>query len=151
VLSRLWDADISIAKVQVSSALLARGEEIPRLLRFDEPTYLHQAVARTKDSLIRFSDLPEFGAWLAGTSAVEECRVHFHVPIFLDHLGAVGTTRFFLEDLLPRLHPTVPLEVETYSFGVLPSALRTDSVTDSIVRELRWVMQRLSDAPHCRP
>ena len=150
VLSQLRDANISIAKVQVSSALLARGEEIPRLLRFDEPTYLHQAVARTKDGLIRFPDLPELGTWLARTQGVEECRVHFHVPIFLDHLGEVGTTRFFLEDLLPRLDPTIPLEVETYSFGILPLALRTDSVSDSIVRELRWVIQRLGDASRCR-
>lgn len=149
-LAQLHEANITIAKVQVSSALRARGAEIASLLSFDEPTYLHQAVALTqRGSLVHFADLPDLARWLACGNIAEEVRVHFHVPIFLAHLGVVGTTRFFLEDLLPRLDPRIPLEVETYSFGVLPPRLRLDSVGDSIVRELRWVTQRVSDASHC--
>ncbi len=136
---RLYDAGVRIAKVQVSSALAARGAEIPALLKFDESTYLHQAVARTNDGrLTRFADLPLLAQWLRTGVQVEECRVHFHVPIFLPHLGEVGTTRAFLEQCLPLLPSDVPLEVETYSFGVLPAALRSSSLTESLLRELQW-------------
>lgn len=143
-LKLLTDAGIHIAKVQVSSALRANAAEISGVLAFDEPTYLHQVVARSRNNgLERFADLPEFADYLKKESALEECRVHFHVPIFLDHLGHCGTTRFFLEDILPRLDPSIPLEVETYSFNVLPDALRKQSVGESIARELAWVKEVL--------
>lgn len=155
-LALLADAGIALAKVQVSSALRARGTELAALLAFDEPTYLHQAVVRGNGGrLVDFPDLPQLAQWLArepGVAArvaesVAECRVHFHVPIFLERIGACGTTRFFLEDLLPRLAPEVPLEVETYSFMALPPALRLASVAASIIRELAWV-EECVDAPH---
>lgn len=149
ILAQLRDARIAIAKVQVSSALRAVGSEIAALMQFNEPTYLHQAVALThRGTLARFCDLPDLARWLACGERAQEVRVHFHVPVFLDHLGSVGTTRFFLEELLPQLDPGIPLEVETYSFGVLPSSLRSRSMGESIVRELRWVIERLDDASH---
>lgn len=149
-LTQLTRAEIRVVKVQVSSALRARGSAIQNLLQFDEPTYLHQAVLRRQNGeLERFSDLPGLARWLERGEAADECRVHFHVPIFLAELGAVGTTRFFLEDFLPRVAPGTPLEVETYSFGVLPPSLRLDSLGGSIARELNWVKETL-DAAHGR-
>jgi len=148
-LRRLASGGVRIAKVQVSSSLRALPHEIPALSRFDEPAYLHQVVVRRQDgTLRRFDDLPDFLA--SGEDAVEECRVHFHVPIFAEHLGVCGTTRSFLEDILPRLDASVPLEVETYSFDCLPAALRGEAVADSIARELQWLRSRI-DASHRRP
>ncbi len=145
--ARLEGAGIPIGKVQVSSSLRACGDEIQNLLAFDEPTYLHQVIARDEEGrLHRASDLPVFfgpgGRGGAEGPPLTECRVHFHVPIFAEHLGPCGTTRFFLEKLLPRLDPSIPLEVETYSFDVLPAELRRDSVAESLARELAWVQQR---------
>lgn len=144
-LQKLAQADIAIAKVQVSSALRARGDEISALLDFDEPVYLHQAVVRqgADQPLHRFTDLPTLSAFLDRAPQPEECRVHFHVPIFIDHLGVCGTTRFFLEQLLPLLSPDIPLEVETYSFKALPEHLRSGTLEESICRELQWVQTRL--------
>lgn len=142
---QLAQAKIPIAKVQVSSALRAQGqEEIERLLRFDEPVYLHQVVAREEntDRLQRFADLPEFALALNQGGRFAECRVHFHVPIFLEHLGDCGTTQPFLREFLPLLEPAIPLEVETYSFGVLPEHLRSNSVGESLFRELRWAASK---------
>ena len=82
-------------------------------------------------------------AFLDRAPQPEECRVHFHVPIFIDHLGVCGTTRFFLEQLLPLLSPDIPLEVETYSFKALPEHLRSGTLEESICRELQWVQTRL--------
>ncbi len=145
--TRLQAAGVPIGKVQVSSSLRARGDEIQNLLGFDEPTYLHQVVGRDEEgALHRASDLPVFfgrvGRGRADGPPLTECRVHFHVPIFADHLGRCGTTRFFLEELLPGLDPAIALEVETYSFDVLPAELRRDSVAESLVRELVWAEQR---------
>jgi hypothetical protein len=151
-LAQLRAADIAIVKVQVSSALRATGDEIAQLTQFNEPIYLHQVVAQLAQEtahdlpqIERFVDLPEFQQRLNGGASFTECRAHFHVPIFLEHLGYCGTTRFFLEDFLPRLDPHIPLEVETYSFQNLPEHLRKDSVSESLARELHWVRELLSD------
>jgi hypothetical protein len=141
-LSLLEEARIRIFKVQVSSALRARPDEIDAIAGFAEPTYLHQVVARWHDdSLSKHADLPAFLADIPQERRAElvECRVHFHVPIFAKRLGSCGTTQFFLEDLLPRLDPEIPLEVETYSWGVLPPELRAATVSMDIIRELEWV------------
>jgi len=140
-LTQLRDANISIVKVQVSSALRAIGDEISGLMKFNEPVYLHQVVAKSEghQRLERFVDLPDFQKRLEFGADFSECRAHFHVPIFLEHLGYCGTTRFFLEDFLPQLDSSILLEVETYSFQNLPAHLRKDSVSESIVRELDWV------------
>lgn len=146
-LSSLARAGIRVVKVQVSSALRARGSHIAALLAFDEPTYLHQAVLRdASGGLRRFADLPDLAHWLSRGGQAQECRVHFHVPIFLAELGGVETTRFFLEDALPRIEPGTPLEVETYSFGVLPPHLQLGSPGASIARELAWVQETLDAA-----
>lgn len=150
-LARLRQTDIAVVKVQVSNALRALGEEIPNLARFSEPVYLHQVVACTQSTsgpeLARFDDLPQFLDYLQAGHRPDECRVHFHVPVFVDHLGDCGTTRFFLEALLPQLDSDIPLEVETYSFNALPAHLRRDTLDASIVRELQWV-QALINPKH---
>ena len=111
-----------------------------------EPTYLHQVVARRGTDLTRISDLPqalERGAQADG----EEWRVHFHVPIFVADLPDFGTTQDFLGDVL-ALHRATPisphLEVETYTWGVLPAALTGDGMEVAVSRELDWVKERLA-------
>lgn len=144
-LAALASAGIPIVKVQVSSALRAKGDEIAQLIKFNEPVYLHQVVAQNTKGVERFEDLPSFQQQLDAGINYSECRAHFHVPIFLDHLGYCGTTRFFLEAFLPQLDPAIPLEVETYSFQNLPAHLRKDSVSESIARELQWVNDLLDN------
>jgi sugar phosphate isomerase/epimerase len=142
-LGALRDAGVRIGKVQVSSALRATRAEFAALAAFDEPTYLHQVVARDAGgALARFDDLPAFlGLPREELARFTECRVHFHVPIFAARAEGCGTTRAFLEAALPLLPADTPLEVETYSWNVLPAAARTGTVAESIVRELRWVRE----------
>lgn len=135
-LAMLSEAGVKIAKVQVSSAL--RVTEPALLERFAESRYLHQVVVRGRDGASRrYPDLDQAlqGPRVAG----EEWRCHFHVPIFLPAAGPVGTTRDFLDAILPLLEPELLLEVETYTWDVLPPELRLESVTDSIVREIHWL------------
>lgn len=141
-------AGISIPKLQLSSAL--RIPEMTSFLAgalapFDEPVYLHQAIERRRGDLIRHLDLPE--ALNALDQAIgHEWRVHFHVPIFLDELEHFSTTQDFLKQIL-ALHREQPisehLEVETYTWDVLPERYRGVDVSTAIARELNWVRQEL--------
>jgi sugar phosphate isomerase/epimerase len=129
---------IPIGHVQVSSALNLDGNDLSPLARFVEPVYLHQAVARKKDgALLRFDDLPQ--ALAADADGVSAWRVHFHLPVFVAELPQCGTTRPFLRRVLPLFSDKTPLEVETYTWDVLPPELKTADVADSIVREIAWV------------
>ena len=149
-IAMLRDAGIPVHKLQLSSALrVASGDAAARraLARFNELTYLHQLIARGADgALTRYTDLGEaLGA--SGAKDGEEWRVHFHVPVFLETLPEFGTTQAFLKDILAihRQSPVSPhLEVETYTWDVLPADLVAGSVEDAVTRELQWVMSELT-------
>jgi hypothetical protein len=145
----LRSAGVPVHKLQLSAALrVPEGNRYTReaLKAFDEPTYLHQVVSRKGGSLSRYNDLPEALARGADADG-EEWRVHFHVPIFLKDLGAFESTRDFLAEIL-ALHRAQSisehLEVETYTWDVLPEELRRQSVDQAILRELHWVEDQLA-------
>jgi hypothetical protein len=72
--------------------------------------------------------------------------VHFHVPVFIEDLGTFSSTRFFIQEVLAghRRAPVSPhLEVETYTWNVLPAQLRTSAVEQAVARELGWVLEQL--------
>jgi sugar phosphate isomerase/epimerase len=135
---------VPIAKVQLSCGLriapvdaAARAE----LARFADDVYLHQVATRAG---ARYLDLP-FA--LADATPADEWRVHFHVPIFREALGAFSSTQAFLAELLAehrRAEISPHLEVETYTWDVLPAEFRDEPIADAIARELRWVIERLA-------
>jgi sugar phosphate isomerase/epimerase len=145
----LQRAGICIAKVQLSAGLrlpTLSPEALTQLGTFDERVYLHQVVARTSaGELLRFEDLPRAFASEAARRA-EEWRVHFHVPLYTESLGSFFNTQPYLTRILKR-HAKAPisgqLEVETYTWDVLPERHRRDDVVDSIARELDWVVGKL--------
>ncbi len=151
-LAALAAASIPIHKVQLSAALRI-GRMTPaareRAACFTDEIYLHQVVVRTQSGQIRrMLDLPE--ALSEPTGEDEEWRVHYHVPVFAEMAPPLASTRDVLERLL-ALHRHQPisrhLEVETYTWDVLPAAAQpcgTRTVTDGIEKELDWVMQHLS-------
>lgn len=142
-LRMLADAGVRIAKVQVSSALRMATPDSAILDRLDEPRYLHQVVVSGPDGrLSRYADLPAARDGHA-PAAGEEWRCHFHVPVFLAEADQCATTRFFLEALLPRVDSGILLEVETYTWDVLPAELRLPSLTESIIREIEWVGEQI--------
>ena len=136
-------AGIRVPKFQISSALRVTGDAGRNALkRFAEDTYLHQVVSRSADSLTRYVDLPE--ALSHGNGG--EWRVHFHVPVFLRSLGELETTQPDLErvlDLVKTRTDAPCLEVETYTWDVLPAEHRTTAMSDAIARELAWTRDRL--------
>lgn len=150
-LARLRRSGIGVHKLQLSSALrIPRVDEaaIARLRPFDEGVYLHQVVDRRADGrLVRYLDLGDAFAAFDAAAGPREWRVHFHVPVFRDDLGAFATTQPVLREILAlqRREPVSPhLEAETYTWDVLPPELRRADVADSIARELAWVREQLA-------
>jgi hypothetical protein len=151
--AQLKQAEVPIYKVQVSAGLrLPNVGEATRdvLAPFNDDVYLHQVVARTPNGDVsRFVDLPEAFESLSSSPAGTEWRVHFHVPIFLNEMGAFSSTQSFIEEML-ALHRREPLsthlEVETYTWNVLPPALRAMPIEQAIARELSWTTERASRA-----
>ncbi len=153
-LRRLVDSDITIAKIQLSTALRLEApanspDALRRLAAFDEPRYLHQVGARGQDGEVTiFRDLGEYLP-LAKQRDDSSCRIHFHVPIFEAEIGAgLLTTR---PDLLQVIHLvreksiTEHLEIETYSFDALPDTCNDQlSLSESIAREYHFVLSQLA-------
>jgi sugar phosphate isomerase/epimerase len=143
-------ADIPIAKVQLSAGLRVPNVDAAArtaLGEYAEDVYLHQVVAKRGDELVRFLDLPD--ALASAPVPGEEWRIHFHVPVFAERLGMFESTQPFLVELLHE-HASAPLsdhlEVETYTWGVLPEALRATSLAHSIDRELKFCTDTLQRA-----
>jgi sugar phosphate isomerase/epimerase len=148
----LQDAGLRVGRLQVSSALRLALPDDPqqrlrlgeRLRPFADSTYLHQVVEERRGELRPFADLPDALA-TAGRPGARSWRVHFHVPLFVDRYGELHSTRAvtrqFLRDAVER-RLTTHLEIETYTWDVLPGPLKEDLV-ESICREYRWVLGEL--------
>ena len=143
-LADLARAGIRVPKFQISSALRVTNPSARKAIeRFADDTYLHQVVQRTDAGLTRYTDLPE----ALSTGMQAEWRVHFHVPVFLRTMGALETTQPDLEavlDLLKTRPEPACLEVETYTWDVLPPEFRNVDMNTAIARELAWTRDRLN-------
>jgi hypothetical protein len=147
-LSALRQNDIRISKIHLSSALKVRPTPETRqaLAQFADAVYLHQVVAR-KDSgqLVRYKDLD---LALAAAPDDPEWRIHFHVPLHSPPTALFANTADHLLGVLHFLHQTPSLchhlEMETYTWEVMPPELKNRSVVDQLVAEYRWTLRELA-------
>lgn len=148
-LDRLIGAGIAVPKIQLSAAMRVPAmtrDLVGAVMRYDDGVYLHQTIVRDEDGLTRYVDLPEAVAALDG-AATPEWRIHCHVPVFLADLGALQSTRADLVATLAALrarHRSSHLEVETYTWDVLPEGLRTGSKAADIAREIAFCAKELA-------
>ncbi|MGA0333403.1 MAG: metabolite traffic protein EboE [Kiritimatiellia bacterium] len=134
---------IRISKTQISAALECEAEIDPEELKaFDDGVYLHQIKSSSGKS---WRDLPEYLAHpdpRAGT-----LRIHAHVPLHWEGAEALWSTRHTLSDDFWKTLAASGcphLEVETYTFHVLPDALRAGrSVAQDMIDECRWALEIL--------
>lgn len=146
-------AGIRISKIHLSNALRFNpsSEQAHRTIAsFNEPTYLHQVILQQPgETLVRFKDLPDFFA--AGPSANyptnSEARVHFHIPLYATPSTPLNSTQSHTSEALDycRTHPSCcnHLEIETYTWGVLPASLQVP-IDQQISNEYAWVLQSLA-------
>lgn len=159
VFKQFQAAGIQIGKIQLSAALQVnlpavaeeRRKVVERLRPFAESTYLHQVIERDRDgTLHHYPDLAPALPYLEKTKAVE-WRTHFHVPIFIRDYHLLQSTQddiVTVLDLLRSNHACNHLEIETYTWEVLPSSMKLDLLA-SIQREYEWVCQTALTQPLC--
>lgn len=145
---KLGDAGIKVGKIQVSAALkiIYRKEDSraiwDALAQFDEPTYLHQVTEKIGTKVKTYNDLPMV---LDQQKEFKELRAHFHVPIFLEQFGKLFSTQDHILKVIAYIKEkpvSEHLEIETYTWDVLPAALKRD-LAESIVREINWLKERI--------
>jgi hypothetical protein len=143
-LARFYGAGLRIGKVQISAGL-ETSTLSDELRAFDDGVYLHQVVKNSEGRLVRFLDLePAFAAAHAEPGVY---RVHFHVPLFREDLGPFASTQRYLRRVLAVLRDRPlcsHLEVETYTWDVLPEAFRREGIVQAVTRELGWVVEQMN-------
>jgi hypothetical protein len=151
-LRALRDAGVPIFKLQAAAALRVpevTEESVAALGAFTDTIYLSQTTEERDGRLTKMLNLSDaIDAWREDPSGTREWRTHFHVPIFLDDLGEFRTTRAGIENAL-ALHAEVPLsdhlEIETYTWDVLPAHLKSGDIVDYVVREWTWLTDQLQE------
>jgi len=148
-LQKLVDAGIPIFKLQEAAALHVpevTQAVVDTLKRYAKTIYLTQTMEKRDGRINRFLNLDDAIAAFEKEPGPREWRIHIHVPVFLDDLGPFRTTRFAIEDAL-RFHKAKPLsrqlEIETYTWDMLPEYLKTGDIVDYICREIEWVRGQL--------
>ncbi len=145
---KITSAGIKVGKIQVSAALKVVYDEMKKeeiwesLASFNESTYLHQVTEKKGNIVKTYNDLPIF---IEERKDFSEVRVHFHVPIFLEQFDTLLSTQDTIVKVLEYMKEndvTEHLEIETYTWEVLPDALKTE-LSDCVVREIAWLKNRL--------
>jgi len=143
----LSEAGVRISKLHLSSALIVKpdAETKANLKSFEEDVYLHQVVEKTNNGeLNRYRDLD---VALAAESIADEWRIHFHVPLHSPDGSWFGTTRDHIGGVLDMLKEDPKLcshlEMETYTWEVLPFEMKNREVTDQLVGEYEWTLAQL--------
>jgi hypothetical protein len=152
-IARFQAHGIRLSKIHLSNAikLNASNRSLKQLASFADDVYLHQVIECQPDgALKRFKDLPlalkQFVS--SPNSDTPEWRVHFHVPLHAANIPALDTTSDHVIGVLKMLKAQPDLcshlEMETYTWAVLPEPLRTRDVSEQLVNEYRWTLRQMA-------
>lgn len=150
-LGRLRRAGILISKIHLSNALRVHPTPAAReaLRAFLDTVYFHQVIERRADGeIIRYTDLDEaLTTSLDGPQLDVEWRVHFHIPLHAAPGNGFETTAEHVAGVLDEVRRQPGLchhfEMETYTWEVLPGALKQHSVVDQLAAEYAWTLTEL--------
>jgi hypothetical protein len=161
-LKSLTDAGLRISKVHLSNALeidltptegspAIAGNNLDLIKKFDEPTYLHQVMIQ--DSTGKVSKYKDIKDALSTdhrsliTDHARTARIHFHIPLHAEPQAPFNSTIQHTIDTLHYLtdHPDTctHLEMETYTWGVLPDELQAP-IEDQLTAEHLWVLEAVT-------
>ena len=154
VIARFQQHRIKISKLHFSSALKVRPTPEVRaaLKAFADDIYFHQVVARAADgAMTRHQDLD---AALSQPSTINhqpplEWRIHFHIPLHSKPTPLFDTTSDHLLGVMDILKADPSLcshiEMETYTWEVLPPELKNRNVVDQLVAEYEWTLRQMAE------
>jgi hypothetical protein len=156
---------IKISKLHLSSALKVSltPETRAALKQFADDVYLHQVIVRRADGKrVIYPDLNDALAQESADATAQsdfksqisnlkcpEWRVHFHVPLHSPPLPPFDNTSDHLLGALDFLAANpeccAHLEMETYTWEVLPGGLKQRDVVDQLAAEYEWTLARLTE------
>lgn len=156
-LGALIQNGIKISKLHLSSALKVKPTQETRaaLKKFADDIYLHQVIVRGPGGKRQvYRDL---GAALdqepSDAEGRTEWRIHFHVPLHSSPTPIFNNTTDHLLGVMDTLRSNLGLcshlEMETYTWEVLPPDLRSRDVVDQLVAEYDWTLGRLAERGLC--
>ncbi len=160
-LQRLHSSGIPIGRIQLSTALRANfpadpaGAQITarKLGPFTETVYLHQVGEKRGERTRVFPDLDDaLRESQADAPGTKEWCIHFHVPLFTAEYDGFAGTQDETAAVLKAAYETdftTHLEIETYTWEVLPAGLKMD-LQASIEREYEWVLGQIPGAVAAR-
>lgn len=152
VIARYRRHGVRISKLHFSNALSVRPtpETLADLRRFVDVVYFHQVIQRSADgTLTRFKDLDvALDAAEKATPPVDaEWRIHFHIPLHCPPDAMYGNTAGHLHGVMDALKESPELcshvEMETYTWEVMPREMKRSDVVEQLVEEYRWTLAEL--------
>jgi sugar phosphate isomerase/epimerase len=153
-IGRLRRAGVKISKIHLSNALKVHptSEVRAALKSFADDIYFHQTLERLPDGeIIRYGDLDEALATpLTGHAQfAAEWRIHFHIPLHSKPTSLFDTTSDHILGVMDMMKANPNLcshiEMETYTWEVLPPELKNLNVVDQLVAEYEWTLARLAE------
>ena len=151
-LRKFREHDIKISKLHFSSALKVTPdkETCAALHAFVDQVYFHQVIARSADGTLtrhRDLDLALDRAAAANPQVDKEWRIHFHIPLHCAPSPLFRTTSDHLLGVMDALaaEPSLcsHIEMETYTWEVMPPEMKNRSVVDQLVGEYEWTLGEL--------
>jgi hypothetical protein len=152
-IEQLRQHEIKLSKIHLSSALKVgpTPENCQALAAYADSTYFHQVIQRNPDgSLLRYKDLDlALKSPMGINSQINEWRIHFHIPLHSEPVRHFSNTTDHLLGALKMLqrYPNLcyHLEMETYTWEVMPSEMKNRNVVEQLAAEYRWTLQRLAE------
>ncbi|BBX73582.1 metabolite traffic protein EboE [Mycobacterium shinjukuense] len=150
VLAGLSAVGMEVVKIQASNAIeienLSAEGVAEAFTEFANSPYLHQVNGFDADGRRWFRDDLSFEDPAIPRSG--SARVHYHVPLHTSPPAPLGNTSHVLTDVLAILSDrwltgSIDVEIETYTWEVLPRSLRTGSLAEDIAAEIRWLDELL--------
>jgi hypothetical protein len=129
--------------------VLPTAEALKGLAAFADDIYLHQVIIRGPDgSRTIHRDLKDLLSAERPPAEGEEWRIHFHIPLHNPPTGLFQNTTDHLLGVLDLLQADPSwcshLEMETYTWEVLPVELKSLDVVDQLAGEYQWTLAQLS-------
>lgn len=139
---------VKIAKIQLSSAIKASDAASKKTLEKDflDSVYLHQTRAFPNGAdIIKWPDLPDA---LKSREREMPWVTHFHIPVFMEDMqGGLEPANAELKatlEIVRKDSSVCPyLEIETYSYNVLPEHMKSRSMEHSMAAEVDFVLEKL--------
>ena len=148
-LQKLVDAGIPIFKLQEVAAMHipeVTQKAVDALAQFAKTVYLSQTVEKKDGRITKFLNLEDaFAAWKSGPRArasgarTSTCRCSSRTSARSARRGLRSRRRSSSTRATPLSRQ---LEIETYTWDVLPDHLKTGDIVDYVCREIEWVKKR---------